>query len=108
MVELLPTLKRSAAALERSDVPFMLGGSVACWARGGPAVASDLDLMVRPEHAEGAVSALAGVGMRPERPPEQWLLKAWDDDHMVDVIFDPAGLPLTDDVFARAEVMSVC
>jgi hypothetical protein len=107
-VELIPTLKNSARALERADVPFMLGGSLACWARGGPAVAGDLDLMVKPQDAERALEALVDVGMRAERPPEQWLLKAWDGDHMVDVIFEPAGLPITDEVFARAEPMSVC
>ena len=31
--------------------------------------------------------------MRPERPPEGWLLKAWDGDVLVDLIFRPAGGP---------------
>jgi hypothetical protein len=106
-VELLPTLKKAAAALERDRIPYMLGGSLACWARGGPAVAGDLDLMVKPVEAERALAALVGVGMREERPPEQWLLKAWDGDHMVDLIFEAAGLPITDEVFARADMMSV-
>jgi hypothetical protein len=97
-VELLPTLKKTAAALERDRVPYLLGGSLACWARGGPAVAGD---------AERALAALVGVGMREDRPPEQWLLKAWDGAHMVDLIFEAAGLPITDEVFARAERMSV-
>jgi hypothetical protein len=107
-MELIPTLKKSAGALERSGVPFMLGGSLACWARGGPAVAGDLDFMVRPADAEQALSALVAAGLRAERPPEQWLLKAWDGDHMVDLIFEPAGLVMTDDVFERAEPLSVC
>ena len=107
MEELLPTLKKAAAALERNRVPYMLGGSLACWARGGPAVAGDLDFMVKPEDAERALSALVDQGMREERPPEQWLLKAWDGEHMVDVIFEAAGLPITDDVFSRADRLSV-
>ena len=107
LVELIPTLKKSAAALQREDVPFMLGGSLACWARGGPAVAGDLDFMLKPADAERALAALVGVGMRPERPPEQWLLKAWDGDHMVDLIFEGAGLPIADEVFARADDLSV-
>jgi hypothetical protein len=107
-VDLIPTLKRSAMALEHAGLPFMLGGSLACWARGGPAVAGDLDLMVKPEHAERALEALVGIGMGAEHPPEQWLLKAWDGDHLVDIIFEPAGLPITDEVFARAEPLSVC
>ena len=106
-VELLPTLKKGAAALERERVPYLLGGSLACWARGGPAVAGDLDFMVKPADAERALAALVGVGMREERPPEQWLLKAWDGEHMVDIIFEAAGLPITDEVFARGERLSV-
>ena len=106
-MELLPTLKKSAAALERAQVPYMLGGSLACWARGGPAVAGDLDFMVKPVDAERALAALVGIGMREERPPEDWLLKAWDGDHMVDLIFEGAGLPITDEVFARADQLDV-
>src|SRR5919204_1545681 len=107
MEELLPTLKKAAAALERHRVPYLLGGSLACWARGGPAVAADLDFMVMQEDAERALAALVESGMREERPPEQWLLKAWDGDHMVDIIFEAAGLPITDEVFARADRLSV-
>src|SRR5215211_1864199 len=46
------TLKKSAAALERRGVPFLLGGGLACWARGGPESSHDLDLMVRRQDAE--------------------------------------------------------
>ncbi|HKH14902.1 MAG TPA: hypothetical protein VKA47_09635, partial [Solirubrobacterales bacterium] len=106
-MELLPTLKKAAAALERDRVPYLLGGSLACWARGGPAVAGDLDFMVKPADAERALAALVGVGMREERPPEQWLLKAWDGEHMVDLIFEAAGLPITDEVLARGDRLSV-
>jgi hypothetical protein len=106
-VDLIPTLKRSAAAFERHDIPYLLGGSLAAWARGGPAVAGDLDFMVKPGDAERALAALLDIGMREERPPEQWLLKAWDGDHMVDLIFEAAGLPISDEVIARGDRMSV-
>ena len=33
---LLETLKRSAAALREAEIPFLLGGGLAAWARGGP------------------------------------------------------------------------
>src|SRR3954471_23533743 len=101
------SLKRSAAALQRADVPFLLGGSLASWARGGPETRHDLDLMVRPEDAERALAALVEEGMRPERPPEDWLVKAWDGDTLVDLIFNPKGMPIDDDVIARGEVRSV-
>jgi predicted nucleotidyltransferase len=105
--ELEATLKRAVAPLERQGVPFVLGGGLACWARGGPRSSNDLDLMLKPEDAERALEALAAEGMRVERPPEQWLLKAWDGDVLIDLIFEPAGLPMTDAVLARAERLTV-
>jgi hypothetical protein len=45
--------------------------------------------------------------MRAEYPPEEWLFKAWRDGVMIDLIFRPAGLEITDEVFERAETMSV-
>ena len=100
-------LKRSAAALRDADVPFLLGGSLASWARGGPETRHDLDLMIRPEDAEVGLQALVDAGMRAEDPPEEWLVKAWDGDVLVDLIFGPKGLPMTDEVIARGEQMSV-
>jgi hypothetical protein len=94
-------LKRAAAALRDADVPFLLGGSLASWARGGPETDHDLDLMIKPEDAERALDALTQAGMRPEDPPEEWLLKAWDGDVLVDLIFAPKGLEITDEVIAR-------
>jgi predicted nucleotidyltransferase len=100
-------LKRAAAALNEAGVPFLLGGSLASWARGGPETRHDLDLMIKPEDVERALEALTEAGMRPERPPEQWLVKAWDGDTLIDLIYCPKGLPLDDDVFARGEQLSV-
>jgi hypothetical protein len=100
-------LKVAVAALRDAHVPFVLGGSLAAWARGGPEPQHDLDLMVKPADAEAALRALEDVGMRPERPPEEWLFKAWHGDVMIDLIFKPSGLALTDEVFARAETIAV-
>jgi Uncharacterised nucleotidyltransferase len=105
---LLNTLKRAAAALRDAGVPFMLGGGLAAWARGGPESDHDLDLMVKPEDADRALEVLAGAGMRPERPPEGWLYKAWDDNGvLLDLIFEPVGMPVGDEAFARAEELEV-
>lgn len=101
------TLRRAAGALREAEVPFMLAGSMACWARGGPASQHDLDLIVAPHRAEAALEALVGAGMRPERPAEEWLLKAWDGDVLVDLIFAPRGLEVTDELIEAAECMSV-
>jgi Uncharacterised nucleotidyltransferase len=105
---LVESLKKAAGALRDARVPFMLGGGLACWARGGPESDHDLDLMVKTADAERALDVLAGAGMRVEKPPEGWLYKAFDSNGvMVDVIFEPVGMPITDDVFARAEKLEV-
>jgi len=104
---LIETLKLSVATLRDRGVPFMLGGSLAAWARGGPEPQNDLDLMVRPEDADTALRALAEAGMRTERPPEEWLFKAWRGDILIDLIFRPSGVELTDEVFARADTISL-
>jgi hypothetical protein len=101
------TLKVAVAALRECGVPFLLGGSFAAWARGGPEPQNDLDFMVKPEDAESALQALASVGARTERPPEEWLFKAWYEEVMIDLIFCPAGLEMTDEVFERGEMIPV-
>lgn len=101
-------LRRATAALRDADVAFMLGGSVACWARGGPRTQNDLDLFVPPDEAEKALSVLERAGMRTERPPEEWLYKAYHGDVMIDVIFDAIGLPpITRGLVDDAEVLPV-
>jgi hypothetical protein len=101
------TLKKAAAALREAGVPFLLGGSLASWARGGPETRHDLDLMIKREDVDRALQALTGVGMRAEDPPEEWLVKAWDGDVLVDLIFWPKGLPIDDAVIARGEELAV-
>jgi hypothetical protein len=104
------TLKKSVAAFREAGVPALLAGSLAVWARGGPETRHDLDFVVKPEDAERALQALEGVGMKPERPPEGWLLKAWDGEVLVDVISEPRGLVVDDDLIARGqerEVMAI-
>lgn len=105
--ELIASLKRAVAALEDRGVPYLLGGGLGCWARGGPPSSNDIDLMVKREDAERAQEALAEAGMQPETPPEQWLLKAWDGDILVDLIFEPSGMRIDDEVLARGEELSV-
>ena len=105
--DLEATLKTAASALRGAGIPFLLGGSLAAWARGGPESRHDLDLMLREADAERALTALEEAGMRPEHPPEEWLVKAWDGDVLVDLIFYPKGLPIDDAVLARGETMSV-
>ena len=105
--DLEATLKKAASALRGAGVPFLLGGSLASWARGGRETRHDLDLMIKREDVERALTALTAAGMRADDPPEEWLVKAWDGDVLVDLIFSPKGLPINDAVLARGEELSV-
>lgn len=105
--EIVTALKLAVATLREAEVPFLLGGSFAAWAYGGPPPFKDLDLMVRPSDADRALEALGHAGMRTERPPEEWLYKAWYERVMIDVIFWPSGMELDDDAFARGQTISV-
>jgi hypothetical protein len=104
---ILNTLKKAAGALRDADVAFALGGGLAVWARGGAKTEHDVDFFVKPEDAERAQQALVAAGLTPETPPEGWLLKAWDDGVLVDLIYEPRGGPITDDWFERSDEMDV-
>ena len=101
------SLKKTTALLREAEIPCLLGGSLASWARGGPESLHDLDLMLKPEDADRALEVLEQAGMRTERPPEGWLYKAWDGDVLIDLIFHPRGLEMTDEVIGRGEPLEV-
>jgi hypothetical protein len=105
--DIAATMKRAAAALREADVEFALAGSLATWARGGPQSSHDLDFVVRERDGERALQALEAAGMRREDPPEEWLVKAWDEnDVLVDLIFGPSGVE-ADEVLGNADVLNV-
>ncbi len=106
--EIVDTLKKAVAALRDGNVPYLLGGGLAIWARGGPEREHDLDFMVKEEDADRALQTLVDAGMKPEKPPEAWLYKAYDDNGaMVDIIFRPSENPVTDEMLARGEELEV-
>ena len=107
MQAIAESMKKAAAAFREEGIPFLLAGSLASWARGGPETSHDLDFVVKPEDAERALEALEAAGMKPEKPPEEWLYKAWDGDVLIDVIFSPSGVDPDDELMARADTLNV-
>ena len=104
---LLDVMKKAGGILNDGGVPWILGGGLACWARGGPETEHDVDFLIKPEDAERAQDAFAVAGLETERPPEGWLVKTWIDDVLVDLIFEPQDGPVDDGVLERAEELEV-
>ncbi len=101
------TLKKAAATLRDAQIPFLLGGSLAAWARGGPDTQHDIDLMLKEEDVDRALAALEEAGFKRDIPPEDWLVKAWDGDVLVDLIHHARGLPIDDAVIGRGEELTI-
>src|SRR5205085_6037951 len=55
---LLAAMKKAGGALNDAGVPFVLGGGLACWARGAPKTEHDVDFLIKPEDAERAQQTL--------------------------------------------------
>ena len=104
---LATALKRVAATLKAADIPFALGGSFAVYAHGGHSSDHDVDFLLREQDKEAALKALADVGFRTEQPPEDWLVKVYDEDRMVDLIYRPIETPVTDETLRDTEMISV-
>ncbi|GAB7047999.1 nucleotidyltransferase family protein [Catenuloplanes indicus] len=104
---LVNTLKRVAAIFKQADVPFALGGSFAVYAHGGYSSDHDVDFMIREQDVDRALEELTAAGFTSERPPEDWLVKVYDDGRMVDLIFRPVETPVTDETLADSVVRPV-
>jgi hypothetical protein len=105
--EMVASLKKAAAALRGAGVPFAVAGGFAAWARGGSASDHDVDFFLPPDHVDRALAALADAGLRTERPPEGWLVKGYDGDVLVDLIFEPSGITVDEEFLARCDVLPV-
>ena len=105
--ELCSSMKKAAATLRDHGIPFLLAGGLASWARGGPPREHDVDFAIRPDDVESAASALTEAGLTIVRPPEGWLIKAMDGTVTVDLIFEPIGHAVDDEMIERGEEMEV-
>jgi hypothetical protein len=104
---LIVALKQAASALRDAEVAFCLAGGLASWARGGPPREHDVDLLLMESDIERATEVLTAARFRIERPPEDWLVKAWKDDVLVDLIFRTSAGPVDVEMLERADDIEV-
>jgi hypothetical protein len=105
--DLLMAMKRVARVLSDVGVPFALAGGMAVYARGGHVSDHDVDFIVRERDVDGVLEALESAGLRTERPPEDWLVKAFDGNILVDLIYRPVERPVTDETLADTDVLPI-
>lgn len=104
---LLVTMKRAASVLKESGVPFALAGGFAVYAHGGSSSDHDVDFLLKESDVPKALEALEAAGFARENPPEDWLVKVYDEDRLVDLIFRPVERPVTDETLADTVVLLV-
>lgn len=93
-------------ALQESNLPYALIGGIAAGGLGRPRPTHDIDIFVRPDDAEAAITALAKHGFDTERTDPGWLYKGWKDGMMVDLIFKSHGdIYFDDEMHARARMI---
>jgi hypothetical protein len=105
--ELTLAMKRAADVLRSAGVPFALCGGLAQYARGGPKSDHDVDFLILAEDADRTLAAMAEAGHDIERPPEDWLVKAYVDGVLVDFIHRPVDREVTTQTLADTEDLSV-
>ncbi len=98
---LILTMKRVGAALKRTGIPFALAGGFAAYAHGGTSSDHDVDFLLRPEDVDAALEALTEAGFETERPPEDWLVKVYDEGRLVDLIHHPVDRAVTDQMLTE-------
>ena len=105
--EILDVLKRVAQILREADIEFALGGGLSAWVHGGPPTENDVDILIREVDADAVLAALEAAGLETARPPEGWLVKAWSDGVLVDLMYEPAGIVVDAEYLERCEVRNV-
>ncbi|MEU4327955.1 nucleotidyltransferase [Nonomuraea dietziae] len=96
-------MKRASSGLKDAGVRFALAGGCAAYARGAAPSLHDVDFVIMEKDVPAALEALIRVDFTTAKPPEDWLVKAYDEGRLVDLIFRISDRPVTEELLARAE-----
>ncbi|MEW9551389.1 nucleotidyltransferase [Nonomuraea sp. NPDC050783] len=100
---ILDTLKRASSGLKDAGVKFALAGGCAAYARGAAPSLHDVDFVLTEHDVPAALQALRELGFETAKPPEDWLVKAYDEGRLVDLIFRVSDMDITEELLDRAE-----
>ncbi|MFC4589538.1 nucleotidyltransferase [Sphaerisporangium corydalis] len=104
---IIDTLKRAGSVLKAEGVRFALAGGCAAYARGAAPSLHDVDFVLVEEDVPRALEKLREVGFRTAKPPEDWLVKAFDEgDRLVDLIFRIDERAITPAMIERADMIN--
>lgn len=99
-------LGEATAALDQAGIPYCVMGGVASASFGRPRWTLDVDLFLRPQHAEQAQQALVERGFESRPASHNWLLKVVKERVLVDLIFvAKGGIYLDDQMLERAQTV---
>ena len=104
---MLETVKKAAVELKRAEIAFALCGGWAAYARGGPRSGHDADFAMQEHDVPRALDVLEKAGFSVGDPPEDWLAKVYDGEHLVDLIYRMSGRPVTADMVSGCEQLEV-
>jgi hypothetical protein len=97
--------RQSLEMLNRSGVPYLVGGTYAFHYYAGIARATkDFDIFVRERDLQRVLDALTRTGFKTEIAFSHWLAKAFNGDRFIDIIFNSGNgiVPVDDEWFAHA------
>lgn len=105
---ILEAAKQVGSLLKHKGHAFALAGSVAAYAHGGSEnLQHDADFCVRRDDGGAVADTLREGGLTVYAPPEDWLIKAKCFEQDIDIIFELAHQPVTEEMLARAEELPV-
>jgi hypothetical protein len=107
LADLLEAVKVTTDILISARIDFALCGGIAVYARGGIPTDHDVDVVIQSEDAQRALDALSEAGLRTESPPEGWLVKAYHEDVLIDLIYRPVDRPVTAATLADVDQLPV-
>lgn len=101
--QIVHALRDVVAALDRTDVAYLLMGGVGAQTFARPRGTDDIDVFVRSEDTQRVRDVLAEDDFETEETDPTWLSKAWKHGVLVDIISRSKGdIYLDDEMMARA------